>query len=408
MTTMLEKRSVLSLLVLGVCVATLPRISAAREFKTPPLTVDEVIAVGRAAPSLRLAEVLQAPEGFDPSWEALKGRVVVLEFWATWCAPCIPALDHLGELQAKHSDVLVLGISPEDPGRMARFLERRQVSFPVALDKQRTTFDAYGSRGVPTTVVVDRAGRIAARTRPEQVTLDVLRRVLNGEPAGLPFTTDVAVELDWRPEFNEEGEVFASVVLAPSNPSGGGQQFLPGSGRISADGARPLNLIQVAWDVPNTRLISSLAPWSPEDQRYKVSVVAPGADDELARRMLQGAIRVKFGFEARWEQRELDVRVLRRAAGAPAWRESEASESETTPFAFGGDLTMIGQPIEFMRAWFENILQKPVIDETGLSGRYDVEMTWVDSETFKEEVARLGLVLDRRRRQVKVLVVTPR
>ena len=151
MTTMLEKRSVLSLLVLGVCVATLPRISAAREFKTPPLTVDEVIAVGRAAPSLRLAEVLQAPEGFDPSWEALKGRVVVLEFWATWCAPCIPALDHLGELQAKHSDVLVLGISPEDPGRMARFLERRQVSFPVALDKQRTTFDAYGIRGVPTT-----------------------------------------------------------------------------------------------------------------------------------------------------------------------------------------------------------------------------------------------------------------
>ena len=118
MTTMLEKRSVLSLLVLGACVATLPRISVARELETPPLTVDEVIAIGRAAPSLRLAEMLQAPEGFDPSWEALKGRVVVLEFWATWCAPCIPALDHLGELQGKLSDVLVLGISPEDPGRM--------------------------------------------------------------------------------------------------------------------------------------------------------------------------------------------------------------------------------------------------------------------------------------------------
>lgn len=402
------KRIVLSVLVLGACASALPRKSATQEI--PRRAVDEAIAIGHAAPNLRLAKVLQAPEGFEASWEALKGRVVILEFWATWCLPCIPALDHLGELQGKFSDrsVLVLGISPEDPERMARFLERRRVAFPVALDEQRRTFEAYGIRGVPATVVVDREGRIAARVRPEQVTLEVLDRVLSGEPAGLPFTTDVPVELDWSPEFNEEGEVFASVVFAESSARGGGHRFGPGGGRISADGAHLLNLIQVAWDVPNTRLISSLPPRSPKDQRYKASVVAPGGDDELARRMLQGALRAKFGIEARWEQREVEVRVLRQLADGPGWRESKAPESKRTSSAFGGGLTMIGQPIEYLRSWFENTLQQPVIDETGLSGRYDVEMTWVDSQTFHEEVARLGLALDSDRRLVKVLVVTSR
>src|SRR5262249_13856794 len=124
--------------------------------------------------------------------------------------------------------------------------------------------------------------------------------------------------------------------------------------------------------------------------------------------MLQSAVRAKFGIEARWEQRELEVRVLRRAAGGPDWKESHAPESERISSAFGGGLTMIGHPVEFLRAWCENELRIPVIDETGLTGRYDVRMKWVDSETFKQELARLGLALESAKRSVKVLVVAPR
>ncbi len=183
---------------------------------------------------------------------------------------------------------------------------------------------------------------------------------------------------------------------------------MPGSGRISADGVNLSNLIQMAWDVPYTRLITRLPPRFLEYQKYKVSVVAPGGDDELARRMLQGALRVKFGLETHWEEREVEVRVLRRLAEGPGWSESTASGSMTKSSSSGGGLTMIGQPIEFLRFWFESALQQPVIDETGLEGRYDVEMTWVDSETFLAEVTRLGLALDHEKRPVKFLVVDPR
>ena len=59
---------------------------------------------GEAPPAITLEEVLQAPAGARASWEALEGKVVVLEFWATWCGPCVAAIPHLNELSDKYKD----------------------------------------------------------------------------------------------------------------------------------------------------------------------------------------------------------------------------------------------------------------------------------------------------------------
>jgi uncharacterized protein (TIGR03435 family) len=361
--------------------------------------------VGDAAPPL----VVDAPEGVATDWADLRGQVVVLEFWATWCSPCIPALDHLGRLQAELAgeDLVFLGISPEERERMDAFLETREVAFPIALDRGEATFEAYGARIVPTTVVVGRDGRIAARTRPDRLTADVLRRILAGEPSGLEVVHDVASNIEWEPEESTDGEVFARLVIAESQAAGGGYKSPPGSGRISGDGMHRDNMIQIAYGVPHTRIVSSLPAWSKGDPVWKLNVLAPGGDDELARAMLAAAIEVKFRLQARYEEREVDVLALTFDPETHEWPETTAPESEHTFMAFGGGLTMVGGTMEPVRSWFENVKQKPVIDETGLEGLRDLELEWVDGASFDAALAEHGLELWPERRKVRFLVVEP-
>src|SRR5215475_12511717 len=74
-----------------------------------------VLRLGDPAPPLNLAEVLQAPKDANTTWESLRGKVVVLDFWATWCGPCVASIPHWNELSQKFRDqpVVFLAISDE-------------------------------------------------------------------------------------------------------------------------------------------------------------------------------------------------------------------------------------------------------------------------------------------------------
>jgi peroxiredoxin len=94
-----------------------------------------------------------------------RGRVVVLNFWATWCRECVRELPSLNAFAEANRDVVVLGIASErDPETVRRFLSSSPVTFPLIVDAAGDIFvKKYLVRALPTTIIIDRKGSIAGR-----------------------------------------------------------------------------------------------------------------------------------------------------------------------------------------------------------------------------------------------------
>ena len=130
-------------------------------------SIDDAIARGERveAPTARLPVLGAAGER---SLADYKGKVVVLNFWASWCKPCTEELPLLETTHKAISgrDALVLGANYQDVSDSALgFVRRFKLSFPSLRDRDGEFADRYGSRAFPETFVVDRAGRIAATRR---------------------------------------------------------------------------------------------------------------------------------------------------------------------------------------------------------------------------------------------------
>ena len=102
------------------------------------------------------------------SWhlQDLKGKVVLVNFWATWCPPCRKEMPDLQALYDKYKDqgFVVLSISDEEAAKVSPFVTERNISYPVLLDPQRKVNDAFVVEGIPKSFVYDREGKLVAQS----------------------------------------------------------------------------------------------------------------------------------------------------------------------------------------------------------------------------------------------------
>ena len=96
----------------------------------------------------------------------LRGKVVLVNFWATWCPPCRKEMPDLQELYSrfKEKGLVILAITDEAIEKAKPFIEEKQYTFPVLLDSGRKVNEAFRVDGIPKTFIYDRAGKLAAQS----------------------------------------------------------------------------------------------------------------------------------------------------------------------------------------------------------------------------------------------------
>ncbi len=151
-----------ALLLTGVfvAVAVVAALLASGLRHDPSVTASPL--VGRTAPDFTLPEL----DGPPVHLAALRGQVVVVNFWASWCAECHTEQAALNATWARFRDsgVVVLGVDFEDNDADARkYVVSEGSDYPVVVDADSSTALAFGVRGVPETYVLDQTGRIVDR-----------------------------------------------------------------------------------------------------------------------------------------------------------------------------------------------------------------------------------------------------
>ncbi len=121
------------------------------------------VAAGKLAPDFKLKTL----DGQTISLSSLRGKVVFLNVWATWCGPCreeMPSIQALYDEFSHDPDFVVLAVSEDSEGRSAvdSYVQGNALRFNVLLDPQNLVGDAYDVSGIPETFIIDRAGRIVA------------------------------------------------------------------------------------------------------------------------------------------------------------------------------------------------------------------------------------------------------
>jgi peroxiredoxin/outer membrane lipoprotein-sorting protein len=115
--------------------------------------------VGMEAADLRLKD----STGQEIHLASLRGNVVLLNFWASWCGPCrleMPILEKLHR-EFKGRDLKIFGVNDEDVETIRNYVSEYEYSFPTLVDEQQQAISLYRIRGIPTMVIIDRNGKIA-------------------------------------------------------------------------------------------------------------------------------------------------------------------------------------------------------------------------------------------------------
>jgi uncharacterized protein (TIGR03435 family) len=406
--------------------------------------------VGQLAPTLKLSKWLQAPPEAALGWPT--GKVVVLEFWATTCGPCVAYIPHLNQLADEFKDkpVQFIAVTDEKESVIKRFLKKTPIKGWIGLgpDAGFGENTPYKVEAIPHTVLIDAHGRIAAIINPFVLRTETIQACLDGSlgaQAGgqISATNQASPRIEY---YTSDGGQLPGMIPAqylagikpmfqvlirptPTNSTTAspGTNLPPAQNRRMSDqpveiwSARALTAqndtlegaIEIVFAVKPNRVVADAK--LPKDKYDFYITLPPGNRQSRNQATLEAvfaqAVAATFRLTVKRETRDIEVLVLKTNATS-----LEALPKSTNPdgkySAFCDEAAATNQPLSALAEELEISSAKPVLDETGLTNHYDFDIKWKQKDYSHPNIAgmiaavkSLGLELVPENKSMEVVVV---
>jgi thiol-disulfide isomerase/thioredoxin len=370
------------------------------------------VKTGDSVPDIDF-QLLNAPVK-STALSKLKGKIVLIEFWATWCSPCVDAMQHLSQLQAKYRDKLqIITITDEREARIKRFLISKRSNLWFAIDTGKAAAQLFPHTTIPHTVVISTEGKLIATTDPGLITASVMDSLLHQKEVHLADQKGILLE----PSEIVKKYFFAADTVKSKFIM---QAELKGSNSFSKTypldnvfkGRRitfvnfPLNELYRAanHNFSFRRTVNETGEKS--TVLYCLDIIVENKNDLLP--TLQKQLAQRFDVHDKIEPREKDVFILK-VADKEKFEKIPVSRASKTALTtagdkFIGDYVTIADLADYLES--HGIKKLPVVDETASKTRLDIQLTFQpeDPESLTKALAEMGLTLEKASRKIDVLV----
>ena len=362
------------------------------------------------APNLKFEKILNYDKESADLFE-YKGKIVILDFWATWCAPCLKSFPHLESLQSEFpEDLQVITVTSDNHSRINKFLTKFQTGLPIVIDTTRTIAKHFPHRSIPHTVVLDKIGTIKMITTPEKITKEHIKNILLGKSVQVKEKKD-NLDFDPKKHLLADNAIFQFTITPYQEGSAMWSSFNNGRLFFFIFGLNTLHekvrgfpfSTRTIWDVKD----KSKYRWSKQNA-YCLELIAPYKTEEEVLEFILDYVNNNFRLKSRVEKRKTLVKVLRRTNFPLKLKEANLQTGAETSMS-GRGFKASNTPIERLAEYLEEfkIVDNPVIDETGLTGNYEIDIPFYeeDPDNIYIELEKVGLELINAEREINMLIL---
>lgn len=378
-----------------------------------------ILKPGDHFPDLTIAPMINAPLKEVNLNRYPSKKLFIINFWGTWCSPCIPEMDALAKLQTKYKQqVQVIGLSNEPIDRLQKYLAKKPSGIWLATDTTELLYQMLNLGHVGESIVVDSKHRIVALLETDSINNKIIDRLLKGEK--VKSNGEIKNKLN-----NTDKDPFGVDSLLASNFTIRGymkdqqamgrvpNQGVFGHRRVTYFNIGLLTLYKAAYNITSQKQVVFEGEAKKYDNFKDKNIsycfdllVKPEQKDSLYI-IMQQKLQQSLPVKARIEMRDTDVYVLKLKEEGKVTLPPSTLTALTYGFSGQGFDGKGATLSDFSSVYLSNEFPLPVLDETGISGRYDIK-TNVEMRT-KEGILKsiddIGFKVEKTRRKVRIMVL---